>query len=77
MNFHQSFKKCGILTPDIKKQPQTSLESISKPTEGLAVVSYVHVHKPNDKILRGIPKMFIFCNVLNIYIFLNMIFSIY
>ena len=25
MNFHQSFKKCSILTPDIRKQPQTSL----------------------------------------------------
>ena len=27
-NFHQSFKKCSILTPDIKNQPQPSLESI-------------------------------------------------
>ena len=25
MYFHQSFKKCSILTPDIRKQPQTSL----------------------------------------------------
>ena len=24
MNFHQSFKKCSILTPDMRKQPQTS-----------------------------------------------------
>ena len=30
MNFHQSFKKCSILTPDIRKQPQTSLELIKK-----------------------------------------------
>ena len=30
MNFHQSFKKYSILTPDIRKQPQTSLESIKK-----------------------------------------------
>ena len=28
VNFYQSFKKCSILTPDIRKQPQTSLESI-------------------------------------------------
>ena len=28
MTFHQSFKKCSILTPDIRKQPQTSLGSI-------------------------------------------------
>ena len=26
--FHQSFKTCSILTPDIRKQPQTSLGSI-------------------------------------------------
>ena len=30
MYFHQSFKKCSILTPDIRKQPQTSLKSIYK-----------------------------------------------
>ena len=24
MNFHQPFKKCSILTPDLRKQPQTS-----------------------------------------------------
>ena len=28
MNFRQSFTKCSILTPDIRKQPQTSSESI-------------------------------------------------
>ena len=27
---HQSFKKCGILTPDIRKQPQTFLETLLK-----------------------------------------------
>ena len=27
MNFHQSFKKCSILTPDFRKQPQISLKS--------------------------------------------------
>ena len=28
INFHQSFEKCSILTPDISKQPHTSLESL-------------------------------------------------
>ena len=28
MIFHQSFGKCSILTPDSRKQPQTSLESL-------------------------------------------------
>ena len=36
MNFHQSFKKCSILTLDIIKQPQTSLESI--------YFNEIHVH---------------------------------
>ena len=27
INFHHSFEKCSILTPDIRK-PQTSLESL-------------------------------------------------
>ena len=30
MNFHKSFKQCSILTPDTKKQPQISLQSIIK-----------------------------------------------
>ena len=25
IHFHQSFKKCSILTPDIRKQPHASL----------------------------------------------------
>ena len=28
MDFHQSFKKCSIFTPDIRKQPHISLESV-------------------------------------------------
>ena len=27
-DFHQSFKKCSIFTPDIRKQPHISLESV-------------------------------------------------
>ena len=30
MNFHQSFKKCSILTPDNRKQPQTSLDQVKR-----------------------------------------------
>ena len=30
MNFHQSYEKCIFLTPDFRKQPYTSLESIEK-----------------------------------------------
>ena len=37
MNFHQSFEKCSILTPDIIKQPQTSLESLWKADVGSAM----------------------------------------
>ena len=28
MKCHQSFEKCSILTPDIRKQPQTPVESL-------------------------------------------------
>ena len=34
MNFHLSFKNCSMLTPDIRKQPQTSLDSIKKANKG-------------------------------------------
>ena len=37
MNFYQSFEKCSILTPDIRKQPQTSLESLKRADKGLAM----------------------------------------
>ena len=46
MNYHQSFKNRSILTPDIKKQPQTSLESIKQQIKVWKYVatrgSYVH-----------------------------------
>ena len=34
MNFHLSFKNCSMLTPDVRKQPQTSLDSIKKANKG-------------------------------------------
>ena len=34
MNFHQSFEKFSMLTPDIRKQLQTALESLYKADEG-------------------------------------------
>ena len=66
MNFHQSFKKCSILTPDIRKQPQTLIRINLKgiltcneiwPPRG----SYVH---NSDRIFGGIPKMLVLCNFL-------------
>ena len=53
MNFHQSFKQCSILTPDIRKQPQTSLESIYFKRQIKAWLwfttrgCYVHKHEYN------------------------------
>ena len=37
MNFHKSLEKYSILTSDIRKQPQTSLASLSKADRGLAM----------------------------------------
>ena len=44
MDFHQSFKKCSIFTPDIRKQPHISLNGILKlnevwPLEGTMYIS--------------------------------------
>ena len=44
MNFHQSFKKCSILTPDIRKQPQINLKGTLKfneiwPLEGAMYIT--------------------------------------
>ena len=36
MNYHQSFEKCSILTPDIRKQTQTSLEALLR-ADGVVV----------------------------------------
>ena len=48
-----SFGKCRILTPDIRKQPQTSLESFLKAVWGSTMNDYyrelhVHVHKTDQ-----------------------------
>ena len=70
MNFHKSFKKCSIPTPDIRKQPQTSLESIKiqiKVQQNMATRgSYMYVHNSKVKIFRGIPKMLVLSNFLKI-----------
>ena len=67
MNFHQFFKKCSILTPDIRKQPQTSLESIKKaqcdvirvlkiwPIEGAMYIT-------QWQNFGGHPKLLVLCN---------------
>ena len=66
MDFHQSFQKCSIFTPDIRKQPHISLESVkwhikikwSIATRG----SYVHISLWENS--RGIPIILVLCNFL-------------
>ena len=63
MNFHQSFKKCSILTPDIRTQPHTSLESfklyIKVKLNMASRGSYVY-----NSMVGGHPKMLVLCNFL-------------
>ena len=66
MNFNKYFKKCSILTPDIRKH-QTSLESIQKEYKVQPFMatrgSYVHNY---GKFFGGNLKMLILCNFLKI-----------
>ena len=68
MNFLQSFKKCNILTPDSRKQPQTSSELIKKTNEGSTVFGHESelCTQLYGKIFGGIPKMLVLCNFLKI-----------
>ena len=69
MNFHQSFEKCSILNPYIRKQPQT-FESIKGelrfnnlwPLEG-ATCMFITLY---GNIFGGIPKMLVLCNFLKV-----------
>ena len=70
MNLHQSFKKCSILTPGIRKQPQTPKNQFKKqikvqqwPLDG---ARWSYVHNSYGNIFKGIPKMLVLCNFLKI-----------
>ena len=61
MNFHKSFKKCSIRTPDTTKQPQTSLESIKwqNKIQQWMTSRGSYVHEPMVK-LSGASQKFYF-----------------
>ena len=44
MNFHPFFEKWTILTPDIRKQPQASLESLWKGTNGWSIEGTIYIN---------------------------------
>ena len=67
MNFHQCFEKCSIITPDVRKQPQTSMESLLTFLGRLRIpneqsLEGAMVHKPMVKFSGGgaSPKLMLF-----------------
>ena len=66
MNFHQSFKKCSILTPDIRKLLYNYFKRQIKVQQNTCMSNWRGCTQVYGKILGGIPKMLVLYNLLKI-----------